>query len=111
MVNLNNNVELKIRGLEKKEVEFLKLLAKKNRFSSLNQFLVSICREKIEVGKLNRAEHLYIPYLENINQSSNFILKQTEKQVRQLQEFEKQMDRYADKISRWLEYEGEIEDE
>lgn len=109
MVNSKNNVELKIRGLEKQEVEFLKLLAKKNDFSSLNQFLVSICREKIEVGKLNRAESLYVPYLENMNEATNFILEQTKKQADDLKQFEEQMAVYGDHISRWLEYEGEVD--
>lgn len=111
MQNSGNNTELKIRGLGKQEVEYLKLLAKRNKFSSLNQFLVSICREKIEFGKLNKAENLYLPYLENMNETSKFVLEQTKKQIEQLHKFEEDMGRYENHISRWLDYEGEFDDE
>lgn len=102
-------MEILIRGLEKSEVEYLKMLFKKEgKYKSFNQFLLSMCREKIELGKLNKAENLYVPYLENINETTNFINEQTEKQLAQLEQFGKQMEKYGAHISRWLEYEGEV---
>ena len=68
-----------------------------------------MCREKIEKGKFNRAEDLYVAHLENIKLTSDHVLLLTEKQSDILQDFETKMARYADHISRWLEYEGEVE--
>ena len=41
--------------------------------------------------------------------TNDFILKQVQKQEEQLKAFEDKMDHYANHISRWLEYEGEVE--
>lgn len=41
--------------------------------------------------------------------TSDHVLRLTQKQTEILSEFEIKMDRYADHISRWLEYEGEVE--
>ena len=65
--------------------------------------------EKIEKGKFNRAEDLYVSHLENIKLTSDHVLFLTEKQSDILQDFETKMARYANHISRWLEYEGEVE--
>ena len=48
-------MDILIRGLTQEEVSYLKALAKKNKAKSFNDFLLSICREKIEYGKFNRA--------------------------------------------------------
>lgn len=101
--------ELKIRGLSTDEIDYLKAQSEKENAKSFNAFLLSICREKIALGKLNRAENLYVPYLENMSETSSFVLEQSEKQLKQLEEFGKQMETYGDHISRWLEYEGEVE--
>ena len=47
--------------------------------------------------------------LENMKLASDHVLEQMKKQTRVLSEFEKKMDRYGNHISRWLEYEGEVE--
>ena len=98
-----------IRGLTKEEVSYLKTLAKKNKAKSFNDFLLSICREKIEYGKFNRAQDLYVAHLENMKLASDHVLDQIKKQTRILSEFEEKMDLYGNHISRWLEYEGEVE--
>lgn len=102
-------MNLLIRGLTQEEVSYLKALAKKNKAKSLNDFLLSICREKIEYGKFNRAQDLYVAHLENMKLASDHVLEQMKKQTRVLSEFEKKMARYGNHISRWLEYEGEVE--
>ena len=81
----------------------------KSSCKSLNDFLLSICREKIEYGKFNRAQDLYVAHLENMKLASDHVLEQMKKQTRILSEFEEKMDCYGDHISRWLEYEGEVE--
>lgn len=101
-------MNLLIRGLTQEEVSYLKALAKKNKAKSLNDFLLSICREKIEYGKFNRAQDLYVAHLENMKLASDHVLEQMKKQTRILSEFEEKMDCYGDHISRWLEYEGEV---
>ena len=70
---------------------------------------MGMCRDKIEKGKFNRAEDLYVSHLENIKLTSDHVLFLTEKQSDILQDFETKMARYANHISRWLEYEGEVE--
>ena len=52
---------------------------------------------------------MYLAYLENMKEATNHILTQTQKQAEILATFEGKMDRYGDHISRWLEYEGEVE--
>ena len=102
-------MDILIRGLAQEEVSYLKSLANKNKAKSFNDFLLSICREKIEYGKFNRAQDLYVAHLENMKLASDHVLKQMKKQTRILSEFEEKMDCYGDHISRWLEYEGEVE--
>lgn len=111
MVSKNQTVEIKIRGLSRDEVNYLKALAEKNKAKSLNEFLLSVLREKIEYGQFNRAQNLYLAYLENMKEATNHILNQTQKQADILATFEGKMDRYGDYISRWLEYEGEVEND
>ena len=101
--------ELKIRGLTQLEIDYLKSLAKKKKAKSFNEFLLQILREKIEFGRFNRAQELYVAHLENMKLASDHVLEQTKKQTRILSEFEEKMDCYGDHISRWLEYEGEVE--
>ena len=102
-------MDILIRGLTQEEVSYLKALAKKNKANSFNDFLLSICREKIEYGKFNRAQDLYVAHLENMKLASDHVLEQMKKQTRILSEFEKKMDRYGGHISRWLEYKGKVE--
>ena len=109
MPTKNQTFEIKIRGLSQQEVNYLKALAKDTKAKSFNEFLLRMCREKIEKGKFNRAEDLYVSHLENIKLTSDHVLLLTEKQSDILQDFETKMARYADHISRWLEYEGEVE--
>lgn len=102
-------MDILIRGLAQEEVSYLKSLANKNKAKSFNDFLLLICREKIEYGKFNRAQDLYVAHLENMKLASDHVLEQMKKQTRILSEFEEKMDCYGDHISRWLEYEGEVE--
>ena len=102
-------MDILIRGLAQEEVSYLKSLANKNKAKSFNDFLLSICREKIEYGKFNRAQDLYVAHLENMKLASDHVLEQMKKQTRILSEFEEKMDCYGDHISRWLEHEGEVE--
>ena len=102
-------MDILIRGLTQEEVSYLKALAKKNKAKSFNDFLLSICREKIEYGKFNRAQDLYVAHLENMKLASDHVLEQMKKQTGILSEFEEKMDCYGDHITRWLEYEGEVE--
>ena len=102
-------MDILIRGLAQEEVSYLKSLANKNKAKSFNDFLLSICREKIEYGKFNRAQDLYVAHLENMKLASDHVLEQMKKQTSILSEFEEKMDCYGDHISRWLEYEGEVE--
>ena len=105
----NQGIELKIRGLSKDEVTYLKALAEKKGSPSFNQFLLEMCREKIEHGKFNRSENIYLDHLEGMKETADFMKQQTEKHANQMEDFSKKMDKYADHISRWLEYEGEVE--
>lgn len=102
-------MDILVRGLSRDEVNYLKALAEKNKVKSFNEFLLSVLREKIEYGQFNRAQDLYLAYLENMKEATNHILTQTQKQADILATFEGKMDRYGDYISRWLEYEGEVE--
>ena len=61
MANIKQN-RIEIRGLTDDEINYLKSLAKKNKAPSFNDFLLSICREKIEYGKFNRAQDLYVAH-------------------------------------------------
>jgi len=109
LVSKNRTVEIKIRGLSQDEVNYLKALAEKNKTKSFNAFLLSVLREKIEYGQFNRAHDLYLAHLENMKLTTDHILNQTQKQADILATFEGKMDRYGEHISRWLEYEGEVE--
>ncbi|MCW1026964.1 MULTISPECIES: hypothetical protein [Streptococcus] len=102
-------MDILIRGLSKNEVDYLKALAKESESKSFNQFMVFVCREKIAKGQFNHSESLYLAHLENMKLTNDFILKQVQKQEEQLKAFEDKMDHYANHISRWLEYEGEVE--
>lgn len=103
--------EIKIRGLSEKEVEYLKAQAKRQKFPSFNAFLAAMCREKIEQGQFNHAQELYAQALDNMKEASLHTLDMVKKQCQQLDVFEKQMSEYSGHISRWLEYEGMVDDD
>ena len=106
---VSKKTELKIRGLSIQEIDYLKALARETKAKSFNEFLLAMCREKIEKGQFNLVESNYLGYLENMKLTSDHILLLAEKQTGILSKFETKMARYADHISRWLEYEGEVE--
>lgn len=101
--------ELKIRGLTSQEVDYLKALAKETKTKSFNEFLLAMCREKIEKGQYNLVESNYLAHLENMKLTSDHVLRLTQKQTDILSDLEMKIARYADHISRWLEYAGEVE--
>ncbi|HGD6029698.1 TPA: hypothetical protein ACIZZH_000679 [Streptococcus agalactiae] len=101
--------ELKIRGLTEKEIDYLKAQSKRTKSKSFNDFLVRVLREKIEKDQFNFAEANYLAHLENMKLTSHHVLRLTQKQTEILSDFEMKMSRYADHISRWMEYEGEVE--
>lgn len=102
-------MDILVRGLSIQEVDYLKALAKEKKAKSFNAFLLDMCREKIEKGKFNLVESNYLAHLENMKLTSDHVLFLTQKQTELLSDFETQMARYANHISRWLEYEGEVE--
>lgn len=104
-----HQTRIEIRGLSDQEVEYLKALAKETKAKSFNEFLLRMCREKIEKGKFNLVESNYLAHLENMKLTSDHVLFLTQKQTELLSDFESKMARYADHISRWLEIEGEVE--
>lgn len=106
---VSKKTELKIRGLSIQEIDYLKDLARETKAKSFNEFLRAMCREKIEKGQFNLVESNYLAYLENMKLTSDHVLVLTQKQTNLLSDFETKMARYADHISRWLEYEGEVE--
>lgn len=106
---VSKKTELKIRGLTSQEVDYLKALAKETKAKSFNEFLLAMCREKIEKGQYNLVESNYLAHLENMKLTSDHVLRLTQKQTELLSDFGTKMARYADHISRWLEYEGEVE--
>lgn len=106
---VSKKTELKIRGLSIPEIDYLKALARETKAKSFNEFLLAMCREKIEKGQFNLVESNYLAYLENMKLTSDHVLVLTQKQTNLLSDFETKMARYADHISRWLEYEGEVE--
>lgn len=101
--------EIKIRGLTQKEIDYLKAISKESKSKSFNEFLLSMCREKIEKEKFNLAEGMYLAYMDDMKVALNHVLFLSEKQNTILKDFEEKMDSYAYHISRWLEYEGEID--
>ena len=106
---VSKKTELKIRGLSIQEIDYLKALARETKAKTFNEFLIAMCREKIEKGQFNLVESNYLSYLENMKLTSDHVLVLTQKQTNLLSDFETKMARYADHISRWLEYEGEVE--
>lgn len=105
----SSQTRIEIRGLSIQEVNYLKVLAQENNSKSFNEFLLGMCREKIEKGQFNLVESNYLAHLENMKLTSDHVLFLTQKQTNLLSDFETKMSQYADHISRWLEYEGEVE--
>lgn len=105
----SHQTRIEIRGLSIQEIDYLKALARETKAKSFNEFLLAMCREKIEKGQFNLVESNYLAYLENMKLTSDHILLLAEKQTSILSDFETKMALYADHISRWLEYEGEVE--
>lgn len=105
--NRKNRIE--IRGLSYQEIDYLKVLSRKNNFNSFNSFLVTMCREKIENGQFNQANNLYVVAIESMRETSQHTLELVEKQGRQISSLEESISNYAQYISRWLEYEGMVE--
>ncbi|HHT7812920.1 hypothetical protein [Streptococcus suis] len=108
-MNINRQNRMEVRGLSDSEIAYLKALAKEKNSKSFNEFLLGMCREKIEKGKFNLVESNYLAYLEDMKLASDHVLFLTQKQTELLAGFETKMARYAEHISRWLEYEGEVE--
>lgn len=107
----NKQKRIEIRGLSDQDIDYLKALAVQKNYTSFNSFLVAMCREKIESGQFNKAGNLYLSALENIKETSQHTLELVEKQGRQIASFEDSMSEYANHISRWLEYEGMVDNE
>ncbi|WP_019777178.1 hypothetical protein [Streptococcus sobrinus] len=107
----SQTMELKIRGLKKSEVDYLKALSKKEKASSFNQFLLRMCREKIRYGQFNRTEHLYLAHLTQMAETTTFLRQQWEKKQEQLRQMDERLEKINTHISKWLEYEGMIESE
>lgn len=105
----SKTAELKIRGLNKSEVSYLKALSKKEKASSFNQFLLKMCREKIQYGEFNRAEHLYLAHLTQMAETTAFLKQQWEKKQEQLRQMNERLKKINGHISKWLEYEGMID--
>lgn len=101
--------EIKIRGLTQKEIDYLKAISRESKSKSFNEFLLAMCREKIEKEKFNLAEGMYLAYMDDMKVALEHALFLSQKQNTILTDFDKKMDRYAYHISRWLEYEGEID--
>lgn len=108
MVNSRQN-RIEVRGLSVNEIDFLKAQAQRAKSKSFNEFLLSMCREKIEKGKFNFVESHYLAHLENMKLTSDHVLMLTEKQTELIRMFEEKLSRMSHHISRWLEYEGEVE--
>ncbi|WP_449457102.1 hypothetical protein [Streptococcus suis] len=106
---VSKRTELKIRGLTENEIEYLKAQSKRTKSKSFNDYLARVLREKIEKDQFNFAESNYLAHLENMKLTSDHVLFLAQKQTDLLSDFEAKMARYADHISRWLEYEGEVE--
>ena len=51
MANIKQN-RIEIRGLTDDEINYLKAVAEKNKANSFNDFLLSICREKLITANL-----------------------------------------------------------
>ena len=96
----NKQKRIEIRGLSDQDIDYLKALAVQKNYTSFNSFLVAMCREKIESGQFNKAGNLYLSALENMKETG-----------RQIASFEDSMSEYANHISRWLEYEGMVDNE
>lgn len=109
MGNRKNRVE--ISGLSDYELDYLKALAKNEKSSSFNQFLLKMCREKIQYGEFNRAEHLYLAHLTQMAETTTFLKQQWEKKQEQLRQMNERLKKINGHISKWLEYEGMIESE
>lgn len=105
----SQTMELKIRGLKKSEVDYLKALSKKEKASSFNQFLLKMCREKIQYGQFNRTEHLYLAHLTQMAETTTFLRQQWEKKQEQLRQMNERLEKINTHISKWLEYEGMID--
>lgn len=106
---VSKRTELKIRGLTENEIEYLKAQSKRTKSKSFNDYLIRVLREKIEKDQFNLVESNYLAHLENMKLTSDHVLFLTQKQTDLLADFEAKMARYADHISRWLEYEEEVE--
>lgn len=109
MANHKNRIE--ISGLLDSEVNYLKSLAKKEKATSFNQFLLKMCREKIQYGEFNRAEHLYLAHLTQMAETTAFLKQQWEKKQEQLRQMNERLKKINGHISKWLEYEEMIESE
>ncbi|WP_019789867.1 hypothetical protein [Streptococcus sobrinus] len=107
MGNQKNRVE--ISGLSDDELDYLKALAKNERSSSFNQFLLKMCREKIQYGQFNRTEHLYLASLTQMAETTAFLRQQWDKKQDQLKQMNDRLKKINGHISKWLEYEGMIE--
>lgn len=107
MGNRKNRVE--ISGLSDDELDYLKALAKKEKATSFNQFLLKMCREKIQYGQFNRTEHLYLAHLTQMAETTAFLRQQWNKKQDQLKQINDRLKKINGHISKWLEYEDMIE--
>ena len=66
---------------------------------------------EIKIRGLSEKEVEYLKALDNMKEASLHTLAMVKKQCQQLDVFEKQMSEYSGHISRWLEYEGMVDDD
>ncbi|MCQ9214513.1 hypothetical protein MU448_08885 [Streptococcus sp. O1] len=77
-----------IRGISKKDMDYLKSLARENSLS-LNQFLLHILQEYCEQKQVHQTEKLYLNYLEEMKEITCMLLKKEEAESECLVRLEK----------------------
>lgn len=96
--------EIKLRGVNTETKNALKVMAKKNNFTSLNQFLLWQINKIVHNGELDSYQNKFADDLLSIKENQTKIINELTKQNLQELRIEKEIQTNEILIQRWIEF-------
>lgn len=96
--------EIKIRGLEKFEVERLDSLAEELNMGSRNAFLLFLVRQYLEQDIASIRKDVHVIYLDEILDVQEKLLMKLEEKEKMLNQINERLNKMSDLTCRWLDF-------
>lgn len=101
---------LQIDGLSEVEVRKLHQLRKEKHYDSLNAFMLDQVRQILATDINEKNETVFAIYFEEVKEVNKAISEKLERREKMNQEILTRLKKYQELISRWLEFEGYVDE-